>query len=138
MNNFNLKIEDSLQDKLSKYLDLQKEIRELENKSIDILNNLLNFVFPVGKYKGKSIFDVISIDYSYVEWWINQNTTPSYDSFRIAFNLKSIKDIRIAFEQHKREEEYEEIRMTYCKRNGIDYNLDYEIRHNRNLRDFGM
>lgn len=115
---------------------------EVKDDDWQIADDLLAYVFPAGKYKDKTFGDIIAIDesFDYCLWWTRQNVSKEQYVklygflLKLSFVAKSRKD----FKRFKRELEDEEKRREYCMANGINYTLDYEIRHNRNLRDWGM
>lgn len=136
-------MDNSLKTQISNYLNLSSKIRELENEQSKALKAMLSYELPNGKYKGMALKDVMLTDQRYGEWWVNSNVPREendclYEAVRLPYTLHSIAKSIQASEYRKREEEYEARRAEWCKQHGENYQLDYEIRHNINLRDWGM
>lgn len=134
---------------MSNFKDIIKEfdniitnINNLKDKKSDVLNNILNYAFPIGKYKDKCIIDIINTDFNYCYNYIIDNypeiSDNTVEKYKLPYLLKSIKESIDRSVSDAKNDEYENNRLEYCKKHNIDYNLDYNIRHNRNLRDFGM
>lgn len=136
-------MDNSLKTQISSYLNLSSKIREIENEQSKVLKDMLFYELPNGKYKGMTLKDVMLTDQRYGEWWVNSNMPREkddclYEAVRLPYTLYSIAESIQASEYRKKKEEYEARRAEYCKQHGENYQLDYEIRHNRNLRDWGM
>lgn len=52
--------------------------------------------------------------------------------------LLAAAESRNNLKAYQRDQEFEEQRKKYCKDHNENYVLDYEIRHNINMQDFGM
>lgn len=55
---------------------------------LKFVNEILDFIFPYGKYKGERFGNVIVNDYNYCLWWLKQNTIVYYMPKVIPFSLK--------------------------------------------------
>lgn len=129
---------------LSKILPFVERNGEFPDDKMEIVDELLDYVFPAGKHKNRTfenvLGDEIEDNLGYCIWYANQNTSSGKELKLTPFliNLTFIARGRKHHKRAKAEIEQEERRMEYCLQNGINYSLDYEIRHNRNLRDWGM
>ena len=107
-----------------------------------IADELLDWVFPAGKHQGKTFETIIASEnsFSYCVWWTKKNV--AHDDFLRLYpfflKLSFVADSRKRTRYNKREIELEKKRAEFCHNNGIDYEHDYAIRHNPQLRDFGM
>lgn len=138
-----MKFVNSLKQHISEYVYISLEIKKLEEKRLKVLHTMLSYELPQGKYKGMTLKEVFLRDQHYAEWWINSNLPNEendcfYDITRLSYLLHNIAKGIHASELRKKEEEIEAQRAEYCKRTNQDYQLDYKIRHNINLRDWGM
>lgn len=124
-----------------KYIDLKNQINNLEDQVSHVINEVLDYKFPNRKYKGESMYEVMLADPKYCFWWIKQNEPENEDLRDIVqfpMILNSAAHYKMNMKRIDKEDEYERRRMKYCEDHNENYGLDYEIRHNINLRDFGM
>lgn len=133
----------TLQTQISNYLNLSFKIRELESEQDKALKAMLSYELPNGKYKGMTLNDVMLTDRRYGEWWVKSNIPREeddchYEANRLSYILYLAAESIQSSKYRKQEEEYESRRAEYCEKTGQNYRLDYEIRHNINLRDWGM
>lgn len=118
-----------------KYM-IDNQILELEQKKYNIIKKILNCKFTSGKYTNKLISDIIIDDFWYVvSYLLNKYPNSKYSD--ICY-MKRIQENIINKEQYQRELKYESKRFKSFSGDSFRYQLDYEIRHNCNLRDFGM
>ena len=124
-----------------KYIDLKNQINNLEDQVSHVINEVLDYKFPNGKYKGESMYEVMLADPKYCFWGIKQNEPENEnlrDIVQFPMILNSAAHYKMNMKRIDKEDEYERRRMKYCEDHNENYGLDYEIRHNINLRDFEM
>lgn len=124
---------------IKSYLESVEQIKSLKNRSNELIKEILDYKFERGKYRGMAVHEIVLKNPSYVSYWINSNLPyTSSETLELPIIISdSAKRLR-ELERMRKEQEYEKRRMKWCESHGEDYSLDYDIRHNRNLRDFGM
>ena len=123
---------------LQEKLKVESVIAELEKRKVELHKAILNYKFTNGKYKDSTIGEVSLKDVRYVAYWLSQNGLEDPYAMTYAYTIQSSVKYQQQCEAQKRKEEYEARRMQWCQKHGENYALEYEVRHNRNLRDFGM
>lgn len=123
---------------LQKKLQVESKIAELEKEKSELHKAILTYKFPNGKHKDTTIEEISLKDVGYVAYWLRQNGLERGDAMTYAYALQSSAQFQQRMNAQKREEEYEARRMQWCQEHGENYALDYDVRHNRNLRDFGI
>lgn len=122
---------------------IERQRRETEDnfhkKEIILYNTVLNFKLNFGKYKGKTIKEVLNIDKQYVYWMLKEPCRTgikinAFDLSKIITYYETVKHL----ESCKRESEGKERQVQALVDDGMSYGVAYDIVHNRNCRDFGM
>lgn len=125
--------------KLLPFIELNGDIK---CDDLSVVDELLDYTFPAGKYKGKKFESVIAYEdnFNYCLWWAKQNVNQEQliRLYPFLLKLSFIAHDRINQRLWKKESEYESRRFKWCEKNNVDYDLDYAIRHNPAMRDFGM
>lgn len=79
-----------MKDLLYSYKQIYDEIKALNDKKIELIDKILDYEFPKGKYQNKKVADVIQQDSKYVDWWLTQNRPESsYEFYKLLTTLKS-------------------------------------------------
>lgn len=122
---------------------IEREKREAENnfhkREITIYKRVLNFKLLFGKYKEKTIQEVLDIDKQYIYWLLQKTyrTGIKIDSFNLSKIITYYETIK-NLESYKKESEYKARQVQALVDDGMSYNVAYNIVHNINCRDFGM
>lgn len=122
---------------------IKRQRRETEDnfrkKEIILYNTVLNFKLNFGKYKGKTIKEVLNVDKQYVYWILKESCYTgikinSFDLSKIITYYETIKHL----ESCKRESEDKARQVQALVKDGMSYGVAYDIIYNINCRDFGM
>lgn len=124
---------DSIEKERRKYED------EFNRREIEIYNKVLDFKLNFGKYTGKTIKEVLNVDKQYIYWLLQETYRTGIkinmlDLDKIVRYYRNIKNM----ESYKRESEDKARQVETLMADGMQFNVAYNIVHNRNCRDFGM
>lgn len=135
-----------MEDILIQFCKFNQEIEEIQTKIQQVYKQILNYTFTNGKYKGNKIIDVIEKDFKYVSSYLRNNFPDKINNNYLYFDRDRMKlptilyymciNYRKYIIQHNDNEEYEQHRREYCLKHNLDYNLDYEFRHNEKIKRF--
>lgn len=122
---------------------IERQRRETEDnfhkKEIALYNTVLNFKLNFGKYNGKTIKEVLTVDKQYIYWMLRETCRTgikinAFDLSKIITYYETTKNM----EYYKIESEAKARQIQALIDDGMQYNVAYNIVHNRNCRDFGM
>lgn len=100
----------SIQDTAFQFDSIEKQIRELEDKQIAIMEQVANYKVTFGKYKGKTLAEIAHKNSKYYNWIKVNNLIPFTFNFKIDMHVRTKIQNRIDFElvadyQRKKDEQ---------------------------------
>lgn len=119
---------------------IAEQKRALDDKAYDVISQILEYKFKSGKFKDKTIQEVIASGNSkYVEYMIKNGYIPFKINMIDWIKVQDSAKMRTRFDEMNQEIERErKITANMTERELQQYRLAQEIRNNRNLRDWGM